>query len=82
LTGLAFGASFLRPSKLAFARDALMPFVGALDAIFRFAGAWKLFDHFENTTWRIPTYCRPDGNNISDLKFMGRHRFLALPRGG
>jgi hypothetical protein len=36
--------------QFAFAGDALLRFVGALDAIFRLVVAWKLYDHLENTT--------------------------------
>jgi hypothetical protein len=72
---LTTGASRLRPSKLTFPCDTLMRFVWTLDVIFRLAGTWKLFDHFENTTWHIPADCRPEDNNISDLEFVGRHRF-------
>jgi hypothetical protein len=63
LTELSFGSSYLCPGKLAFARNSLVRFVGALDAIFRLAtAAWKLFDHLENAARHIPTDCRPDGN--------------------
>ena len=63
--GLSHGGLSL--NKLAFARGVLMPFVGALDAIFRLIAAWKLFDHLENTTWPKPINCRVDGNDISNL---------------
>jgi hypothetical protein len=56
-----------------------MRFVGALDTILRLAAAWKLFDHFENAAWHIPAECRPEDNNISNLEFVERHRFLAFP---
>ena len=56
-----------------------MWFVGALDAIFRLVAAWKLFDNFENTTSHESTDLWPDGNNVSDLEFVGQHRFLAVP---
>ena len=46
----------------------------SLDAVLRLVAAWKLFDDFKNTTWRIPTDCPPDGNNIPDLEFVGQHR--------
>jgi hypothetical protein len=67
----------LSPGKLAFERDALMRFVGALDAIFRLAGTRKVFDHFENATGHIPTDCRREENNLSNLGFV-RHRFVAV----
>jgi hypothetical protein len=54
-----------------------MRFINALDVIFRLVAAWKLFDNFENTSWHKPTDRRVDGHHISDLEFMGRHRFLA-----
>ena len=54
-----------------------MRFAGALDAIFRLAVTGKPFDHLENTTWHKPTDCRIDGNDISDLEFVG-HRFVAV----
>jgi hypothetical protein len=54
-----------------------MRFVDALDAIFRLAAAWKLFDHFVDTTWHIPVD-RLEGNDISDVEFVERHRFLAF----
>ena len=57
-----------------------MRLIGALDAMLGLAVARKLFDHFENTIWHKPTDCRPDGNDISDLEFVG-HRFLAFPGG-
>jgi len=82
LTELSFGSSYLCPGKLAFARNSLMRFVGALDAIFRLAAAaWKLFDNFENAAWRIPTNCRPDDNSISDLELVGRRHRFAFPGG-
>jgi hypothetical protein len=46
-----------------------MRFVGAFDAIFRLAVARKLFDHFEDATWRVSS--RHEGNNISELEFVG-----------
>jgi hypothetical protein len=55
-------------------------FVGAFDTIFRLADAWELFGHFKNPTRHIPTQRRFDENNISDLEFMRRHRFLAPSR--
>jgi hypothetical protein len=64
--------------KLAFACDALMRFVGALDAILALAVAWKLLGHFENTSWHKPTNCRVDDNDISNFEFVGRHRCLAF----
>src|SRR4051812_29110769 len=62
-----------------------MRFVGALDAILIVR---QHFDHFKNTTWRvpesstwhIPTGYRYEGNDISELEFAGRHRFIAFPR--
>ena len=74
--GLSHGRLSL--NKLTFARGALMPFVGALDAIFRLIAAWKLFNHLENTTWHKPTNCRVDGNDISNLEFVRRIGFLAF----
>jgi hypothetical protein len=65
----------LSPVKLAFECNALMRFVGALDAIFGLAGAWKVFDHLENTTRHIPADSRFEENNLSNLEFVGRHRF-------
>ena len=64
--------------KIAFARDALMRFVGVLYSILTLAVAWKLFDHFENATGHKPTNCRVYGNKVSDLEFVGRHPFLAF----
>src|SRR5262245_60948901 len=55
-----------------------MQLVRALDAIFRLIVSWKSFYYFVDTTWHIPTNCRREGNNISDLEFMGRHRLIAL----
>jgi hypothetical protein len=69
----AAGASCERPlslDKFAFARDALMRFVGALDAILALAVTWKPLGHFENTTWHKPTNCRVDDNDISNLEFV------------
>src|SRR4051812_9283805 len=72
--------SCLRLGEFTFARNAFMRFVRALDAILTLAiSVRKNLDHFKNTTWRIPTNCRPDGNNVSDVKFVGRHRLLAFP---
>jgi hypothetical protein len=59
-----------------------MWFVGALDVIFRLIAAWKLFDHQKNITERLkPTDSRLDDNNVSDLEFVGRHRFIAFAGG-
>ena len=57
-----------------------MRFLSALNVIFRLITAWKLFDDFKNTTGHIPTECPPDGNDISNLEFVG-HRFLAVVGG-
>jgi len=65
--------------ELAFACDTLIRFVGALNAIFKLAAAWKLFDNFKNAAWYKPTDLWPDGNDISYLEFVGQHRLLALP---
>jgi hypothetical protein len=54
-------------------------FISVLDAILSLVGAWELFDNLENAAWNKPTDCRVDGDNISDLEFMGHHR--GLPRG-
>ena len=56
-----------------------MRFISALDAILSLVGAWELFDNLENAAWNKPTDCWVDGDNISDLEFMGHHR--RLPRG-
>jgi hypothetical protein len=53
-----------------------MRFVGTLEAIFRLAAAWKLFDHFVDTTRHISTDRSPDGDNVSDFEFMRQNRFL------
>ena len=73
-------SSSLSLDKLAFVRDPLMRFVGVLDAIFRLAVTGKPLGDFENTIGHKPTDCRIDGNDISDLEFVG-HRFLAFPGG-
>jgi hypothetical protein len=65
--------------KLTFPRNALVRFVRALDAIFGLVAPWELSDYFVDTVCRIPTKCRHEDNNISDLEFMGCHR--RLPRG-
>jgi hypothetical protein len=65
--------------EFTFACDTLMRFVGALNAIFRLAAAWKLFDNLKNPAGYKPTDLWPDGNDISDLEFVGRHRFPRLP---
>jgi hypothetical protein len=62
-------------------RDALMRFVGVLYSILTLAVAWKLFEHFENATRYKPTNCRVDGNKVSDLEFVGWHRFVAIMGG-
>jgi hypothetical protein len=67
-------------AELAFERDALVSFVGALDAIFRLAGARELFDNFKDTTRHIPADRRLEKNYISDLEFVG-HRFVAVMGG-
>jgi hypothetical protein len=68
--------SCLRLGELTFAGDAFMRFVRALDAILTLqSSVRKNLDHFENTTWRIPTDCRRDGNNISNLEFVEGHQF-------
>jgi hypothetical protein len=51
-------------------------------AIFRLVAARKLFDHFENTTRDKPTNRRVDGNDISDLEFVGQHRVARLSGDG
>ena len=48
----------LHLAEFAFARDALMWFIGALDSIFVLAITWKVFDHYVDTTWYIPANCR------------------------
>jgi len=61
----------LSPVKLAFECNALMRFVGALDAIFGLAGAWELSDNLEHATRHISTNCRPEKNDISNLESVG-----------
>jgi len=70
------GLELLSLEKITLVRDALMRFVGLLYSILTLAVAWKLFEHFENATWYKPTNCRVDGNKVSDLEFMRRHRFV------
>jgi hypothetical protein len=55
-----------------------MEFVDAFDAIFGLAATWKLLYHFKNIAWRKTIEPRLQANEISDLEFMGRHRFVAL----
>jgi hypothetical protein len=57
----------LRLCDLAFSRNALMRFVGALDSIFVLAIAWKMFDDFIDTTRHIPTESRLENNNVSNF---------------
>ena len=68
--------SGLSLAEFAFASYPLMRFVGTLDAIFRLAAPWKLFDHFVDTARHISIDRWSDGNNVSDFEFMRRHRFL------
>ena len=63
-------------------RDALMRFVGLLYSILTLGVAWKLFEHFKNATWYKPTNCRVDGDKVSDLEFMRRHRSSSAGCGG
>ena len=63
----------LHLGELAFARDALVRFVGALDPIFVLAIARKVLDHFINATWQKPTDCRVESYKLSDLEFVRAH---------
>ena len=65
--------NFLHLGEFAFARDALMRFIGALNSILVLAISWKVFDHYVDTTWYIPANCRLKGHNISDFEFVGAH---------
>src|SRR6516162_3972630 len=64
--------SFGRPlslHKLAFSRDALVRFVGALDAILRIVAGWRweLFENLKNAAGYIPTDSRPETNDLSNF---------------
>jgi hypothetical protein len=71
----------LRLRQFAFARDTLVQFVHAFDAIFELATVlWELFGYFVDAAWYVATERGSDGHSLPDVEFMGVHRAIQCYR--
>jgi hypothetical protein len=71
----------LRLRQFAFARDTLVQFVHAFNAIFELATVlWELFGYFVGAAWYVATERGSDGHRLPDVEFMGVHRAIQFYR--